>query len=415
MDGLSAATAVIALIQVTAKLISICWEYKGLKGATRAAKRLIDQLEGLKVLLVEVDEGLDGQKPLGSSHRRTLSEWATSERLGVFRETLQRLVQQLQPSEGIRSAKETILFPLRQRNLEEALEELERMKSSLNLALTVDQTVRLGDIATSVLDVRHEQEMARDEKRAHMIHKWLAAPHMAVNQAQKQSERQGDTGIWLLRLPIFQQWLVRPNTLLWIHDIPGSGKSVLCSTIHQHALESVAVGVDKIAICFYFDVAEESKRSTDNMLRSLISQLAFRKERNKVLNDIYDGCRHQRHAVTRAQLLTIMFDLLDDYIDVLISIDGIDEAADVQESMQTILQIHRRKLNHVHVMLTSRWAQAFEVNMVDAGANVVELSGVKVEHDISTYVEEKLAQGQKWPEAIRTNLSERIIHRAGGL
>lgn len=415
MDGLSAATAIIALIQVTAKLISICWEYKGLKGATGAAKRLIDQLEGLKTLLVKVDELLDGQKPLGSSHRRTLSEWATSERLSVFRETLQRLVQQLQPYEGIRSAKETILFPIRQKHLEEALEELERMKSSLNLALTVDQTVRLGDIETSVLDVRYEQEMVRDEQRAHMIHKWLAAPHVAANQAQKQSERQGDTGTWLLRLPMFQQWLVRPNTLLWMHGIPGSGKSVLCSTIHQHAVENLPVGVDKIAICFYFDVAEESKRSTDNMLRSLISQLALRKEHNKVLSDTYDGCKHQRHVVTRAQLLTIMFDLLDNYIDVLISIDGIDEAADVQDSMQTILQVHRRKLDHVHIMLTSRWTQAFEVGMTDAGANMVELSGVKVEHDISTYVEEKLAQGQKWPEATRIDLRERIIHRAGGL
>jgi hypothetical protein len=73
MDGLSAATAIIALIQVSTKLISICWQYRGVKGAAQTAKRLINQLEGLKALLVQVDELLYDEKPPGLSRRKTLS------------------------------------------------------------------------------------------------------------------------------------------------------------------------------------------------------------------------------------------------------------------------------------------------------------------------------------------------------
>jgi hypothetical protein len=40
---------------------------------------------------------------------------------------------------------------------------------------------------------------------------------------------------------------------------------------------AAAVGIDKIAVYFYFDVSEESKWSTESMLRSLISQLAHYK------------------------------------------------------------------------------------------------------------------------------------------
>lgn len=208
----------------------------------------INQLEGLKTLLVKVDEPMDDETPSGNSRRKTLSAWATVERLGPFHEALQRLVQQLRPADGIKAVENVLLFLLRQKDLEETLEAIERMKSSLNLALTVDQSAQLGIIETGVLNVHHEQKVTRDEIRAHMIQKWLAAPHVTANQMQKQSERQNDTVIWLLRLPSFEQWLPGPNTLLWLHGIPGSGKSVLCSTVYQHTQELAAVGIDKIAI-----------------------------------------------------------------------------------------------------------------------------------------------------------------------
>jgi hypothetical protein len=79
------------------------------------------------------------------------------------------------------------------------------------------------------------------------------------------------------------------------------------------------------------------------MLRSLISQLAHYKMHNKILNDVYDGCQNQRQAVTPTQLLTVLIGLIDDYLDVVITIDAIDEAANVQDSMQTILQLHQAR------------------------------------------------------------------------
>jgi hypothetical protein len=415
MDGISAATSVIALVEVTAKLISICWKYKGVKHAAQAAKSLISQLEGLKTLLVQVDELLEDQNLLEPSRRTTLASWATDERLDPFSDALERLIQQLQPHDGFKAVRETLLFPLRQKDLADTLTEIERMKSSLSLALTADQTARLGAIEMNVLDVRYQQDVARDEQRAQMIQQWLAAPDVTSNQAQKQSERHIDTGLWLLRLPSFEQWLVHPNTLLWIHGIPGSGKSVLSSTVHKHALANSTAGLDKIAIYFYFDVSEESKRSTDSMLKGLISQLSHHKMENKLLNDTYDLCQDKKHALTHSQLLAIFFDLLESYIDVVVSIDAIDEAVNVQESMQTILQIQSRKFDHVHIMLTSRWTRALEMSLIDAGALVMELSNDKVEHDISVYVHSKISRNQKWPEAIRNNISERIVYRAAGL
>jgi len=143
MDGLSAAVTVVGLIEVTAKLIAVCWQYKGVKTSARDSKALIGQLEGLKGLLVTIDEILDEDQPNNASRRVALTSWASSERLEGFYEALQGLSLKLQPAGGLRAARDVLLFPLKQRDLEDTLREIERMKTALTLALSVDQTLVL--------------------------------------------------------------------------------------------------------------------------------------------------------------------------------------------------------------------------------------------------------------------------------
>lgn len=415
MDGLSAALSIIALVQITTKLISICWEYKGLKNASSDAKQLINQLEGLKLLLVKINELLEDDESQDNLHHGALADWAGSERLEEFHTSLQRLVEKLQPSQGIKAVKNVIMFPLQRGDLESALEEIERMKSTINLALTVDQTRQLGVIETGMAHLRLGQETEENRRRLKAIQEWLAAPDVSTNQAHKQGERQGDSGKWFLRLEVFTQWLLRNNSLLWIHGIPGSGKSVLCSTVVRHVMEDPSDKIEKIAMYFYFDVSEESKRSTENMIRALISQMVCRKMNNATLNEIYDACQDKRRTVTQAQLLSLLVDMLADYIDVIITIDAIDEALDVHSALQVVGHIHQRKLDHVHILLTSRWTPAIEASMVAGQAHVVELSRGNVERDIHAYVHDRIMAGQKWPEPVRSKLSQGIVHRAEGL
>src|ERR1700712_3105445 len=112
------------------------------------------------------------------------------------------------------------------------------------------------------------------EQRLHDIIKWLAAPEAGDNQALKQKERHSCTGTWLIRLDIFTRWISQRNSLFWLHGIPGSGKSVLCSTVIAHAQELSLENSEKIVIFFYFDFAEKSRQSTANLIKILIVQLA---------------------------------------------------------------------------------------------------------------------------------------------
>lgn len=83
--------------------------------------------------------------------------------------------------------------------------------------------------------------------------------------------------------------------------------------------------------------------------------------------------------------------------------------------MHIVTQICNRKIDHVHLLLTSRWTRAIEARMTEGQAYVVELSSEIVEHDISAYVYDRVNHDSKWSDSIRNRLSERIICRAAGL
>ena len=238
---------------------------------------------------------------------------------------------------------------------------------------------------------------------------------MDTNQARKTSERQDGTGAWLLHLDIFTDWLVQSNTLFWLHGIPGSGKSVLCSTVINHVQRLSSDAAEKILIYFYFDFSDDSKRSTENLTRSLISQLSSRKPYDQSLNETWKDSRTGKHAITQFMLLGILFSLLEHYIDVVIVVDAIDEAEDPQAVMKVIGQIHDRKISHVHIMLSSRWTHTVEVTMRADGAYTLELDLSNVESDISTYVFETVSRCQNWDEATQTRVSELVISRAEGM
>ncbi|KAN0129585.1 hypothetical protein V8E53_012581 [Lactarius tabidus] len=69
----------------------------------------------------------------------------------------------------------------------------------------------------------------------------------------------------------FNQWKMM-GTLLWIHGKPGSGKTVLCSTIIEDIKRMQEAGTALMA-CFYFDYKEPEKCNLRDLLSSILLQL----------------------------------------------------------------------------------------------------------------------------------------------
>jgi Fungal N-terminal domain of STAND proteins len=140
MDGLSAAASVTAIINISAKIASLCFQYAvAIKDAKRDIDRLQRTVTDIKNILEEVKQLLDRQDKtrLSTTHR-------LSDSLEECHQQLQGLKAQLKPGEtrkvmhrfGMRALK----WPFTNKQVEKMVASLEKYEQTFSLALQVDQT-----------------------------------------------------------------------------------------------------------------------------------------------------------------------------------------------------------------------------------------------------------------------------------
>ena len=140
MDGLSTAASVTAIVDISAKIASLCFQYSV---AVKDAKKDIDRLQrtvtGIKNVLEEVQQLLDRQDKTRLSTTHKLSD-----SLEECHQQLQGLEAQLEPGKtrkamhrlGARALK----WPFTSRQVEKMVVSLEKYEQTFSLALQVDQT-----------------------------------------------------------------------------------------------------------------------------------------------------------------------------------------------------------------------------------------------------------------------------------
>lgn len=134
MDGISGAASLIAVIEVSAKVISLCAQYTiAVKDARKDIERLQRKVADLKEVLGDVKQLLDGRDKarlsatLQDSFVR-LEELNSQLDPGKTRKAMSRL--------GMRALK----WPFASKELERIVVDIERYKQTFILALQVDQT-----------------------------------------------------------------------------------------------------------------------------------------------------------------------------------------------------------------------------------------------------------------------------------
>src|SRR6202023_1408526 len=60
---------------------------------------------------------------------------------------------------------------------------------------------------------------------------WLVGTNPSENHNRAPGLHELHTGRWLTRSPAYRGWLNGSNRFLWLHGIPGSGKTILASFV----------------------------------------------------------------------------------------------------------------------------------------------------------------------------------------
>lgn len=123
------------------------------------------------------------------------------------------------------------------------------------------------------------------------FYRWLSDLDPSKRHVALESKRHPGTGSWLIQSSEFETWMSSSAaSLLWIHGLPGSGKSVQASSIIDHLRRYCNSGKDQeFGFAYlYFDFSDSDYRSHRDMIRSLLTQLGH--------------CSGQAHAVLLQRL-----------------------------------------------------------------------------------------------------------------
>jgi septal ring factor EnvC (AmiA/AmiB activator) len=140
MDGLSGAASIIAVVDISAKVASLCFQYSvAVKNANTDIERLRKKVTDIKNVLDVVQRLLDKQDKSQLSTTRKLLD-----SLKECHQQLQGLKAQLEPGKGRKVMQRfgfrALKWPFTSKEVEKIVVSLEQYEHTFTLALQVDQT-----------------------------------------------------------------------------------------------------------------------------------------------------------------------------------------------------------------------------------------------------------------------------------
>jgi len=260
----------------------------------------------------------------------------------------------------------------------------------------------------------------REEKLDH----WLSPPDPSINWNKALQQRHARSGLWFLQSEVFANWKTRPNSFLWLSGIPGCGKTILSSAI----IEDLAGQSSNPLLYFYFNFNDASKQTFENMVRSLISQLYYKREDTRMqLDSLFSSCddgRRQPNFESLCQCLLNMIRLVDE---VWIVLDALDECRTrTGPPTEGLLSWMKDLLNpehrNVHLLVTGRPEQDIEIEVREwaRDEDIMPIQSDAIAGDIRGYVHTRVRQDkalERWRSRpdVQDEIETRLMEKADGM
>lgn len=255
------------------------------------------------------------------------------------------------------------------------------------------------------------------------IHRWLSAPDPWLNYKKALKERQAGTGTWFTESKQYVHWKTEPDSFLWLHGIPGCGKTILSSTIIEDVFYHCHHDPTKAVVYFYFDFNDDEKQQPEKMIRSLITQLSLRyKGTSRVLAALFSSHANGERQPTSDALLTTLRQMTQEFDETFVILDALDECKEIQPLLEYIDEIVAWKIGKLHILATSRRENDIKESLEPLinDENIICIQSELVTNDIRTYIHERLLtdrrlrRWQKKPE-VQREIETTLMGKAAGM
>jgi Cdc6-like AAA superfamily ATPase len=263
------------------------------------------------------------------------------------------------------------------------------------------------------------------EERQKKIERWLSPPDPSTNHNEALQQRHEGSGLWFLHGHAFAKWRRQRNSFLWLNGIPGCGKTILSSAIIKELSNTLP---SEPLLYFYFTFNNTGKQTLENMVRSLISQLYYkRRDTWSELDSLFSSCQDGHRQATCESLNKALLHMIEQVKEVWLVLDALDECSTRRgPSIEGLLSWIREVLNseqrNVHLLVTSRPEQDIEVGIMEFAHNddIVPIQSSLITDDISAYVRTRVRDDnglKRWrsqPE-VQNEIETRLMEKVDGM
>ncbi|KAI9878518.1 MAG: hypothetical protein M1830_000699 [Pleopsidium flavum] len=421
MDPLSISASIVALLTLTGTVVQYL---NSAKGASEDRQNILLEISSVSGLLYQLRD-LAERTEWEDSWSKTLKSLSVPKGpLEQFKKVLEILASKLKPVVGWKKAGKAVIWPFQKGEIKDILCTIERQKTLFGLALQQDHLGLSRAIKNGVTEIQAgvtELRVAQNNTDCEKVLRWLSTTDASTNHNAARIKHEPSTGDWFIHSEKFNSWWDNASQTLWLHGIPGCGKTVLCSTIVEQVKALCSSTSDLGYAYFYFDFNDEGKQTVEGFLRSIIVQLSVqRPSLPEEVQKLYDVHAKQQKQPDRSNLIEIFHSLLKGFRRAHLMMDALDECSERQAMLELIAEMVARdqNLKKVNLLITSRRERDIEITLQDILTNSICIQSAQIEADIRLHVNSRLSQDSKLkrrPETVKKEIEKTLVDGANGM
>jgi len=219
----------------------------------------------------------------------------------------------------------------------------------------------------------------------------------------------------VFRTPDWDAWINTRVRALWIHGIPGAGKTILAAHIIEGTLRICEANDKRTTCVYYYCYHGHNQDESVPLLRWLVSQLL--READTVPTLAWKA--YTRTIVPNTTLLLdILHAILESFDLGYVAIDALDESQHRHNLLSVFnVLVTDSRFRKIQLLATSREYADIELKM-DGVSQSLSMTNCFVEEDIRVYVTAKLiaeAKFQRWPLDLRNDVTAALSTGARGM
>ncbi|EGE85243.1 hypothetical protein RJZ56_001812 [Blastomyces dermatitidis] len=414
------------LIVLSGDLIGACYIYGcAVADAPEVLRKLVEETTSLSGIFVAI-QGLVNADRFAASQREALSTCLRECQvtLGELKDTLQSIHPG--PKGKKMAVVKRLLWPLKQAETTRILDTLGRHKSSLNLLLALEATLEsqqtqivLYELQQALQDDREERKEREIMLRWRQVNQWLCGIDYEATHERAYAEHSSGTGAWVLNSKQLQCWLSGDQRLLWIHGIPGSGKTVLMSTILNQCLLPNA-SKKRVVAYYYCDFRNHESCRPESVIGAIILQIC--QVLTSMPSHVEDS--YERHigkdgkaappSIQELQLL--LSEVLPLVSNVTITVDALDECYERETLVKILRDLSSKASTAVKVLVSSR--REVDIVRLLKDQSSISTQSKDADEDIHQYIRANMQlrpRLQKLSQPVQEHIVETLTKGAGGM